>query len=238
MIGRDQHRCTQVRLCAVLLAISTILAADSAHGGTIWIEWDRSADPTVVGYRVSVGTAPGVYTETFEVGSETSFVYRADQDDRIYYLAVAAYAAGPVVGALSAPVSAAPRPVISYDQSSSSTDASDARSFYEALWRTPGAVHHAGSRARMAVMDLSPRVVQLMFDAGAISLGRACEIVNDLEHGGDLSVVEYRSGRAAGGARSLAFVLPAALAEETCNLLLSAADDDDLPSIVRTIHAQ
>ena len=121
MTRRDQPRRTVPSLCAILIALVTSLGTtQAAYAGTITIEWDRSPDPTVVGYRVSVGTAPGDYTETFDVGSATSFVYQA-QDTRLYYLAVASYAEGPLVGPLSAPVSATPAP--------------DARSFYQSLWR-------------------------------------------------------------------------------------------------------
>ena len=81
------------------------LGASAADAGTVWIEWDSSPDPAVVGYRVSVGIAPGVYTESFDVGPATSFVYQARDDSRIYYLAVASYAAGPLVGPPSVPVS-------------------------------------------------------------------------------------------------------------------------------------
>jgi hypothetical protein len=90
-------------LCAILIALVTSLGiTQAAYGGTITIEWDRSPDPTVAGYRVSVGTAPGAYTETFDVGSATSFVYQA-QDTRLYYLAVASYAEGPLRAASGYP---------------------------------------------------------------------------------------------------------------------------------------
>lgn len=131
-INRGRRTLTCIALTALLLSV---VAVGPAEAGTIWIEWDRSPDPTVVGYRVSVGTSPGVYTQTFDVGFTTSFVYQAPET-RLYYLAVASYAAGPQVGPLSAPVSAysvGAAPV------SPAFQAPDARSFYESLWRNVAA---------------------------------------------------------------------------------------------------
>jgi hypothetical protein len=87
---------------AVLFAL--FMGVNSAHAAAVTIAWDGSSDPTVVGYRVYVGTTPGFYTETFDVGKATSFSYEAIEQ-RTYYFAVAAYAAGPRIGPLSAEVS-------------------------------------------------------------------------------------------------------------------------------------
>ena len=121
-------------LCAFLIAVLvSIASAGAAQAGVIRIDWDRSSDPGVVGYRVSVGTAPGVYFQTFDVGSATSFTYQAPEN-REYYLAVASYAAGQVVGPLSAAVSATP-----YDLGSAPGDSPEAFSFFQSLWRAIGA---------------------------------------------------------------------------------------------------
>ena len=133
----QQRRTAPATLCALLIASSVLFTAAAAHAGSIAIEWDRSADPEVVGYRVSVGTTPGVYTETFDVGSATSFVYEAS-DSRVYYLAVASYAAGPRVGPLSPPISAM--------LFGASAVPADARTFYVSLWRSSAAPAGAGLR--------------------------------------------------------------------------------------------
>ena len=153
--AKGQHELTKrnqpwrtAPLCAFLIALVIGFASvETAQAGTISIEWDRSPDPTVVGYRVSVGTSPGVYTETFDVGSATTFVYIASES-RPYYLAVASYAAGPQVGPLSTPISAvpfgtspAPAPGVSWP---------DAQSFYQALWRDVATASSAGSRFTLA----------------------------------------------------------------------------------------
>ena len=125
-------RCTRSRsLCIALIAIAlTVAFAGRADAGLVAIEWDRSPDPAVIGYRVSVGTSPGNYTETFDVGSRTFFVYVA-REARTYYLAVSSYAAGPQTGPLSQPVSATPHTPVSAPLPPGITDP---RSFYGYLW--------------------------------------------------------------------------------------------------------
>ena len=166
MIHRDQLRRTAaVRLFAILIALLVSLTiTDAARAGSIWIEWDRSPDPSVIGYRVSVGTSPGVYTQTFDVGSATSFVYQASES-RLYYLAVASYAAGPVVGPLSSPISATP------SDTPAGGGPSDASSFYEAIWRSGAA---AASAARsVSSTAAASRGVRALASAGGPSLPSA-----------------------------------------------------------------
>jgi hypothetical protein len=140
----QQRRTAPATLCALLIASFVLFTAGAAHAGSITIEWDRSVDPEVIGYQVSVGTTPGVYTETFDVGPATSFVYEAS-DSRVYYLAVASYAAGRRVGPLSPPVSAA----------------ADARAFFESLWRNSAAPVGAGLRFNGAEPEsVIPRVLK------------------------------------------------------------------------------
>jgi hypothetical protein len=141
--NRGRRTLTCVALSALLLSV---VAVGTVDAGTIWIEWDRSADPTVAGYRVSVGTEPGVYAQTFDVGQATSFIYQAP-DARRYYLAVASYADGPLVGPLSEPVSAFP---VGAAPIAAAFEPPDARSFYESLWRDIAAAPLAGGLSRGA----------------------------------------------------------------------------------------
>ena len=71
----------------------------------VTLAWDANTEPTVIGYRVYVGTAPSVYTETFDAGYTTSFTYRTGIAGQRYYFAVAAYSAGPLEGTRSSEVS-------------------------------------------------------------------------------------------------------------------------------------
>jgi len=88
-------------------ALLTILlvGVTPAHGGTLTVAWDPSPDPTVMGYRVYVGTTSGAYTEIYDVGNVTTFSYNT-AEGTTYYFTVAAYAPGPVVGPRSTEVSA------------------------------------------------------------------------------------------------------------------------------------
>jgi len=78
--------------------------------------WDPSPSAGVTGYRVFVGTAPGQYTETYDVASnQRSFVYTRATAGRRFYFAVASRASE-VLGPHSAEVSeiigsAGPEPI-------------------------------------------------------------------------------------------------------------------------------
>jgi hypothetical protein len=92
-------------IAVALLTIILLVGVAPAHGGTLSVAWDPSPDPTVMGYRVYVGTTSGAYTEIYDVGNVTTFSYNA-AEGTTYYFTVAAYAPGPVVGLRSSEVSA------------------------------------------------------------------------------------------------------------------------------------
>ena len=93
---------TPIALAVILYVVSVV----SANAAPVTIAWDPSPDTTVIGYQVYVGTTSGSYAETFDVGLATSFTY-SPPDASVYYFAVAAYAAGPLLGPLSSEVSTA-----------------------------------------------------------------------------------------------------------------------------------
>lgn len=81
-------------------------AAGPAAGATLAIAWDPTPDSRLSGYRVYVGTSPGVHTESFDVSSfQTSFYYTKALSGQRYYFAVATLIPGSVSGK-SAEVSA------------------------------------------------------------------------------------------------------------------------------------
>lgn len=80
-------------------------SAQTAFAQSLTVVWDPSVDPSAVGYIVYAGTQSGKYTSTFDVGNATSFVYGV-VPEQTYFFAVASYAEGGLVGALSAEVSA------------------------------------------------------------------------------------------------------------------------------------
>jgi hypothetical protein len=85
---------------AVLLSVGRTAYADS-----LTLAWDPSTDSTVVGYIVRIGTAPGAYTQSVDVGLTTTYVMSNAVAGQQYFFTVVSYAAGPVLGIPSAEVS-------------------------------------------------------------------------------------------------------------------------------------
>ena len=88
-----------------LAFLLTMTVARTASADTLNVMWDPSPDSNVAGYLVYVGTQSGIYGTTYDVGNSTSFAFPSAAPGQPYYFAVAAYFAGPVVGARSAEVS-------------------------------------------------------------------------------------------------------------------------------------
>jgi hypothetical protein len=120
------------RTTPIALAILFVLLSGvgSARAASVTIAWDPSPDETVIGYQVHVGTSPGTYTETFDVGLATSFSYNP-RDASVYYFAVASYAAGPLLGPLSIEVSTAST---SNDGVGAPTNVNQATTYWSSLW--------------------------------------------------------------------------------------------------------
>src|SRR4051812_9973854 len=76
-----------VCLFGILLAINPRVNAAQS----VAIAWDPSASPDVVGYRVALGTSPGTYTQSIDVGAVTTATVSGLTDGLTYYLAVTAY---------------------------------------------------------------------------------------------------------------------------------------------------
>jgi len=76
------------------------IRAEAANSLTF--AWDANVDPQVAGYVVHVGTTPGAYSQSVDVGPATSFVYQPVAPGQRYCFAVSAYYAGPMHGPNSA----------------------------------------------------------------------------------------------------------------------------------------
>ncbi len=74
------------------------------------LAWDANPEPQVAGYFVYIGTSPGVYTTTLNVGRVTAYTFTSALPGTTYYVSLAAYAAGPLVGPRAADVSTTTRP--------------------------------------------------------------------------------------------------------------------------------
>src|SRR5688500_13680060 len=99
-IGRLPH-------AAVIAFVLLIAAMARSAESSITVAWDPATDQQVVGYKVCVGTVPGIYSESYGVdGSQTSsFVYNQTAAGVRYYFAVASVGTGGVVGPRSPEVS-------------------------------------------------------------------------------------------------------------------------------------
>ena len=59
--------------------------------GQIQIAWNKSIDPTVIGYKVYYGLVPGVYYGSDDVGDVDGYYFLAQTVNRSTYIAVTAY---------------------------------------------------------------------------------------------------------------------------------------------------
>ncbi len=138
MIRRARSRGFPSTPIAPALLTILLVGVTPAHGGTLTVAWDPSPDPTVMGYRVYVGTTSGAYTEIYDVGNVTTFSYNA-AEGTTYYFTVAAYAPGPVVGPRSTEVSA------------TGGAPGDTNAFWSSVWAaraTSSGLHAPDSRVR------------------------------------------------------------------------------------------
>jgi hypothetical protein len=87
------------------IVVFLLLSAVRAEAATsLTLAWDPNPETQVAGYVLRVGTAPGVYTQSFDVGRVTSFAYQPVVPGQRYCFAVSAYFAGPINGANSTEV--------------------------------------------------------------------------------------------------------------------------------------
>ena len=80
----------------------TVTSVSSA--GTLQLAWDAVPDSRVIGYKVHVGTQPGAYGQTFDVGRTTTWPLSNTATGQVYCFAVSAYIAGYVEGPKSSEV--------------------------------------------------------------------------------------------------------------------------------------
>ncbi|HEV8218399.1 MAG TPA: Ig-like domain-containing protein, partial [Gemmatimonadaceae bacterium] len=99
-----QHGSIARRRLAVALLFALVAGVRAAAAENISLAWDPNPEPDVVGYRVYVGTQPGVYSSQVDVGNVTSYTLSTIQTGQRYCFTVAAYFAGPTLGSQSAEV--------------------------------------------------------------------------------------------------------------------------------------
>ena len=104
---RDVLRPLKHAPIAFVLAICAFTFPARAAAQDIRLAWDAPSDATVSGYRVHVGTQPGVYTQTFDVSvADTTFTFTTGVPGTTYYFAVKSFNASNVTSAFSNEVSA------------------------------------------------------------------------------------------------------------------------------------
>ncbi|MEQ1731930.1 MAG: putative Ig domain-containing protein, partial [Vicinamibacterales bacterium] len=99
--------CRPRRALLALAFLLALLAPQAARADSLTLAWDTNPESGVIGYYVYVGTAPGVYSAPIDVGNTTSYTLASAVPGTTYYMTVAAYAAGPVVGQRAPEVSGA-----------------------------------------------------------------------------------------------------------------------------------
>jgi hypothetical protein len=77
------------------------LLTSPAARGQARLSWDASPEPDIVGYRVYMGTASGIYKSVFSVGTVTTFTVADLPAGATYFFAVTAYDSGGVESGLS-----------------------------------------------------------------------------------------------------------------------------------------
>lgn len=82
----------------------TVLLPGTAAADTLTLQWSRNSEADVSGYVVLVGTRPGEYDQSVDVGNADSFTLPQAVPGQRYHFAVLAYS-GNVFGALSAELS-------------------------------------------------------------------------------------------------------------------------------------
>ena len=99
-----QHGHIALRRLAFALMLALVASVRTVAAESLSIEWDPNPEPEVIGYRVFIGTQPGVYDSHVDVGNVTTYNLGAVQAGQRYCFAVAAFYAGPTMGAKSADV--------------------------------------------------------------------------------------------------------------------------------------
>jgi hypothetical protein len=87
------------RVCPWLALLFVLWGVVRAEASTsVPLVWDPSPEQQTAGYILRVGTTPGVYTQWYDVGLVTSFMFHWAVPGRLYCFVVVAYFPGPIYG--------------------------------------------------------------------------------------------------------------------------------------------
>src|SRR5438105_1019392 len=90
-INHKRHIHGSVRLFFGVVFVVLCSLAETLASQSVGLAWDRSADPSVSGYRLHCGTHSGVYTQTIEIGNATTTLVSNLVSGTRYFFAVTAY---------------------------------------------------------------------------------------------------------------------------------------------------
>jgi hypothetical protein len=92
--SRKKNLFKRIRLflpATLLSGISFLAAVSSQAAQSVTLAWNPSSGPNLVGYRVREGTVSGTYTQTIDVGNNTSATISNLASGATYYFVVSAY---------------------------------------------------------------------------------------------------------------------------------------------------
>lgn len=81
----------QTKTIPVTLIISPSTTPPPSTTSSATLKWNAVTGATVSGYKVYVGTAPGLYTQTINVGTVTSYTVSGLTIGKTYYFVVTDY---------------------------------------------------------------------------------------------------------------------------------------------------
>ncbi|MEY4917031.1 MAG: hypothetical protein RL616_944 [Verrucomicrobiota bacterium] len=97
ILRRSTRTATRSRVLGIILLSALLHRAGSAHGAVIAgpygavVNWNRSPDPKVTGYRIYYGTSSGHYLISYPTGNLTSNTVAGLTAGVTYFFAVTAY---------------------------------------------------------------------------------------------------------------------------------------------------
>jgi len=92
-------------LFAVVLVAVVLVVPQSVMAGSLLLSWNPIQDSRLAGYKIKYGTASGSYTQSVDVGNNTSHTLQSLTEGTRYYLVIVGYDSNRVDGAASAEIS-------------------------------------------------------------------------------------------------------------------------------------
>lgn len=92
----------------LIIAFGLLITSLAIYAASVTLAWDPSPDAGVSGYRIYMGPASRVYTNSYTVGNVTTAQITGLLTNRTYYFAATAYTPGGVESDFSNEVNYAP----------------------------------------------------------------------------------------------------------------------------------